>query len=157
MRRLYQVASLGFLALAVFVMFEGRRLSYYTDIGPGPGFFPFWVGGFLGVLAVIWLGAVSFRPVEPMPGDFIPSRDRARQVIAVLASLVVFTAVVKPFGFRLTMLAFLLVLIGGLGRVRLVWTVIIALAGSWGVYYVFHQLQVSLPVASIDFLNGLGL
>jgi len=157
MRRVYQVASLGFLALAFFVILEGRRLMYYTNIGPGPGFFPFWVGGFLGVLAVVWFGQVSFRPTEPMPGDFIPSRERTLHVVGVLAALVAFTAAVKPFGFRLTMLTFLLFLIGGLGRVKLAWTVIIALAGSWGVYYVFHQLQVSLPVASIDFLNGLGL
>ncbi len=157
MRRLYQVASLGFLALAVFVIFEGRRLRYYTDIGPGPGFFPFWVGGFLGVLAVIWLGAVSFRPVEPVPEDFIPSRDRALHVLATIAALVVYTAVVKLFGFRLMTLAFLVFLLRGLGRVRIVWTAIIALAGSWGVYYAFKQLEVFLPVASIDLLGNLGL
>lgn len=157
MRRCYQMASGSFLLLGIFVVFEGHRLKYYTDIGPGPGFYPVWVGGLIALLAVIWLGEVSFRPAEPMPDDFIPSRDRALHVLATIAALVVYTAVVRLFGFRLTTLAFLVFLLRGLGRVRIVWTAIIALAGSWGVYYAYKQLEVFLPVASIDLLGNLGL
>jgi putative tricarboxylic transport membrane protein len=157
MRRYYQIASVSFLALGIFIVFEGHRLKYYTDIGPGPGFYPVWVGGLIALLSVIWLGEVSFRPVEPMPDDFIPRRDRALHVLATLAALVLYTAGMTLFGFRLTTLAFLVFLLRGLGRVSIAWTAIIALAGSWGVYYAFKQLEVFLPVASIDLLGNLGL
>jgi putative tricarboxylic transport membrane protein len=155
MRRCYQIASVSFLALAIFVVFEGYRMKYYTPIGPGPGFYPVWVGVLLGLLVLIWLGGVSFRPVEPMPDDFIPGR--ALHLLATLAAVALYTAVLKLFGFRLTTFALLVFLLRGLGGVRIVWTAIIALAGSWGVYYGFKQLEVFLPVASIDFLAKLDL
>ncbi len=157
MRRCYQLTSLGFLAFGAFIIFQGSRLKYYTDIGPGPGFYPVWVGGLIVLLALIWLGEVSFRPVEPMPDDFIPRRDRAWHVLAIVAVLILYTAVVKLFGFRLTTLALLLFLLRGLGRVGIMWTAIITSAGSWGIYYAFRELEVYLPRASIDLLADLGL
>lgn len=145
------------MAFGAFIVFEGSKLKYYTDIGPGPGFYPVWVGGLIVLLATIWLCEVSFRPVEPMPEDFIPSRERALHVSAVVTALILYTAVVKLFGYRLTTLAFLLFLLRGLGGVGIVRTAIIALTGSWGVYYAFRELEVYLPHASIDFLADLGL
>jgi putative tricarboxylic transport membrane protein len=145
------------LAFGAFIVFEGSRLKYYTDIGPGPGFYPVWVGGLIVLLAMIWLYEVSFRPVEPMPEGFIPSRKRALHVLAVITALILYTAVVKLFGYRLTTFAFLLFLLRGLGRVGIVRTAIIALIGSWGVYYAFRELEVYLPHASINLLADVGL
>ena len=157
MRRCYQIASICFVAFGAFVVYEGSKLKYYTDIGPGPGFYPVWVGGLIILLALIWLGEVSFRPVEPMPDDFIPRHDRALHVLATLFALVLYTGVVKLFGYRLTTLVLLLFLLRGLGRVGIAWTAIIASAGSWGIYYAFRELEVYLPRASIDLLADLGL
>jgi putative tricarboxylic transport membrane protein len=145
------------VAFGAFIVYEGSKLRYYTPIGPGPGFYPVWVGGLIVVLAIIWLVQVSFRPVDPMPEDFIPRRDRLMHVLGTFAALIVYTAVVKLFGFRLTTLALLLFLLRGIGQVGLVWTAIIACGGSWGVYYAFTKLEVYLPRPSIELLAELGL
>jgi putative tricarboxylic transport membrane protein len=49
MRLIYVPISLAFLALSVYVMFGAFDLDYYTPIGPGPGFFPFWLAAILAV------------------------------------------------------------------------------------------------------------
>jgi hypothetical protein len=56
------------------------------------------------------------------------------------------TVFLERLGFCLTMLAVYLFLLRALGRQGLIVTALVALAGSFGVYYLFvHWLQVPLP------------
>ena len=158
MRRVCQVAGLGFFAVASFVVWQSLGMKYYTSFGPGPGFFPFWLGTLLAALSVAWLAQVSFREVEPMKEGFIPNRTGTLCIVAVLLALVLVTWLMEIIGFRLTMLGFQLFLLAVLGRQNKLVTVSIALAGSFGVFYVFeHWLGIRLPYATLDFLRDLGL
>jgi len=38
------VAALCLAAFGGYVTYTGSKLSYVADVGPGPGFFPFWIG-----------------------------------------------------------------------------------------------------------------
>jgi putative tricarboxylic transport membrane protein len=155
---LYQGAALLFLGLGIFMIWESWNLKYYTKLGPGAGFLPFWVGAVLTVLSLIWLGQISFQSVGGIPGDFIPDRKGSLRLISIFAALVACTLLLNPLGFSLTTLAFLVFLLCMLGRPSLLLTVIIALAGSFGVSYIFqHWLGVLLPKSSIAFLKSLGL
>ena len=49
-RRAQQVASVAFLALCAFALMQSLQLSLEDPLGPGPGFFPFWLGLIGGVL-----------------------------------------------------------------------------------------------------------
>jgi len=158
MKRLYQGAALLFLGLGIFMIWESWHLKYYTKLGPGAGFLPFWVGAVLTVLSLIWLGQVSFQSVGGMPGDFIPDRKGSLRLISIVTALVACTLLLNSLGFSLTTLAFLVFLLCMLGRPSVLLTVIIALAGSFGVSYIFqHWLGVLLPKSSIAFLKSLGL
>ncbi len=158
MRRIFQVTALLFVALSAYVMVEAHNLHYYTDIGPGAGFFPFWLGGVLALLSLVWLAQVSLRPVAAMEADFIPDQGGKLRLLAILAALVLFNWLLTLLGFRLTMFGFLLFLLVTLGRQNLLVTLTVALVGSFGVDYVFQQwLQVYLPPPSIEFLLNLGL
>ncbi|HLE43526.1 MAG TPA: tripartite tricarboxylate transporter TctB family protein, partial [Methylomirabilota bacterium] len=59
-------------------------------------------------------------------------------------------ALLEPLGFRLTLALFNVYLLTGLG-VRNPWvTAVFALAGSFGVFYVFYQwLKVPLPIGAL--------
>jgi putative tricarboxylic transport membrane protein len=158
MRRVYQIASLIFLAFSAYLVFKSRQMEYYADLGPGPGFFPFWLGALLAVLSIIWLVQVSLGPGGAIAGGFIPDRRGLVRIIAVLVAMALFGWVVDDLGFQLTMLLFLGSLLMVLGRQNLLVTATVALAGSFGVYYVFtHWLDVQLPASSIEFLRNLGL
>ena len=158
MRRVYLAVGLAFLTLGVYVMIGSFALEYYTPLGPGPGFFTFWLAAILSVLTVIWLIRVFLQPPEPLPEGFFPNRSGALRIVAVLAALMFFVVAGEILGFRITMLAFLLFLLYALGRQRLPVAIAISLVGSIGVYYVFHDLMgIHLPLPSIDFLVDVGL
>jgi disulfide bond formation protein DsbB len=158
MRPLYQIAALLFLGLGVFVIWESWNLKYYTKLGPGAGFLPFWVGAVLTVLSLIWLGQVSLQSMKGMPDDFLPDRKGSLRLGSIVGALVACTLLLNSLGFSLTILAFLAFLLCALGRPNFLLTVVIALAGSFGVSYIFqHWLGVLLPKSSIAFLKSLGL
>ena len=158
MKRVYQVASLVFLAFSIYLLVTSHQMEYMAPTGPGPGFFPVWLGALLAVLSVIWLVQSSIGPNEPIETGFVPSREGALRVFSVVVALAIFSWVVELFGFQLTMLVFLATLLMTLGRQNLMTTAAVAIGGSFGVYYIFTQwLDVSLPASSIDFLRNLGL
>ena len=133
-------------------------MEYYTKLGPGAGFFPFWLAAALGMLAVVWLIQVSRRSGAPKEGAFFPKRAGLIQIVSILASLLVMAGLMTPIGFQLSMFLFLVFLLGVLGRQKLWVTLVIAILGSVGVFHVFGgYLDVPLPAASIPFLANLGL
>ncbi len=147
MKTPYQVAGVLFMLLSALVVQQSLRLQYYTSLGPGPGFFPLWVGGAVGVMGALTLYQATFRPSEPMPDDFVPSSAGYLRMGAIVLSLVGAVVLMDPLGFRLTMLAFLVVLLSALGRQNILVTALVALTGSFGVYFAFVEwLKVVLPI-----------
>jgi putative tricarboxylic transport membrane protein len=132
--------------LAALVTSFGYSLT--DALGPGPGFFPFWLS-LIGLVltAVILVGNVRSRDAASM--EILPTREAAVQTGAVLVALVVGAALFEPLGFRLTMLVFIGGLLWALGARSPAMVAIVALTGSFGVFHVFlHWLKVPLPVGA---------
>ncbi len=147
MKRPYQITAIVFLLFSAFIARESLELKFYTTLGPGPGFFPFWLSLFLGALAAVMLYQATFKPQDPMPSDFFANAKGYMRVAAIIIALVASILFMETIGFRLIMLAFYLFLLFALGRQNLIVTALVALAGSWGVYQVFVEyLKVPLPV-----------
>jgi putative tricarboxylic transport membrane protein len=158
MQRIHQIAALLAMIGSAFVVWEAWDLEYYSKLGPGAGFFPFWLGTTLGVLSLIWLVQVSRRSGKPNEGSFLPSEGGTGRIVLILASLVILGGLMNLIGFQLSMFLYMVFLLMVLGRQKLLMTVIVALACSVGVYHVFvRYLDVPLPVASFAFLANLGL
>jgi putative tricarboxylic transport membrane protein len=158
MQRIYQTAGLCFIALSAFVVWESWNLEYYTTLGPGPGFFPLWLGVAMGGLSVVWLVRVSGRSGMTKDVALIPQRAGLVRILSIVAALVAMAGLMNLLGFQLTMFLFLVFLLMVLGRQALGVTLAVALLGSVGVYHLFGGwLDVSLPVASIALLANLGL
>ncbi len=158
MRRIYQTAAACFLILSAFAVWESWNLEYYTSLGPGPGFFPFWLGVVLGGLSLAWLIDESFRKDEPKKSAFLPPRGGMARILSILAALAAMAALMNLLGFQLSMFLFVVFLLMGLGKQALWVTLIVALVCSVGVYHLFGgYLDVALPPAGIKFLAGLGL
>ena len=121
--------------------------SLRDALGPGAGFFPFWLG-VLGLALSLALLVQSLRgaSIAEAPQALLPRGEGARRAISLLAGVTAAALVLQPLGFRLTMLFFSAGLLLALGVRRPIAIVIFALASSFGVFHVFyHWLQVPLP------------
>lgn len=157
MRRVHQAGALVSLAFSLWVVQESRQYNYYTSLGPGPGFFPFWLGVSLGVLSAIWLGQVTLQRLQPSEEGFLPDRGGVLRVVSIVVAVAIFGLFVNSVGFSLMMFLFLFFLLVALGRVNWLLTLAISLVGSFGLYYIFKNwLDVQLPPASIEILKNLG-
>lgn len=160
---------LALAALSAAVIFTSFGLGYWTTLGPGPGFFPFWIGVLLGLSSLVWLfqahrGNPNVVPQPESPitldTDAVSTAPTAkkRPIWIVLLSLVILASLLELIGFQLSMFAFLLFQLKFQGGRKWLLSLIIALAGSFGVFYLFTEvLQVTLPTSSMDFLENLGL
>lgn len=158
MRRICQATSLVLLGLALFLVFQGHAIGLTGHFGPGPGFFAFWVGIALAVLSIAWCGQVSRQPAKALPPDFIPERGGMLRVVSLVFAMVAFAIVLTPLGFNLAMFGLLVFLLLAYGREYPILKIVIAIAGSFGIHYIFESLlKVPLPYASIAVLRNMGL
>lgn len=148
-------------------------LGYWTDLGPGPGFFPMWLGVLLCVCGATWLAqtvrrqrrstTVSDESPAPEATEVVATGEEAPQyslptVIAIVVSLCVLAGMLEILGYQLSMLLFLLFHLLVLGRRRLLLSAVLSVVGSFGVFVVFTRLlSVPLPASSVPFLRDLGL
>ena len=158
MQRIHQGAALCFLAFSAYVVWEAWNLEYYTPLGPGPGFFPLWLGAIMGGLSLFWLAQVSGRKGRPKEGAFLPERDGMARLLSVLGAMIAAALLMDWLGFQLAMFLLLLFLLLIPGRQPVWLTLVVALLGSVGTYHLFGSyLDVQLPQASLSLLARLGL
>lgn len=150
---LVAAAAVFALGLAAFVGALG--LGYWTR-GPGPGFFPLWLGVLLMVLAGVWAGQVARGRNVHEPEPVAPRGPLA--VTLVLGALLVVILVLDVVGYQLAMTALVLFILVAVGRRRWFESIVVALLAGFGMYALFaNVLQVYLPTAGVPFLAGLGL
>lgn len=153
-------AKRGFLILlacfAGFLIFNGLHLKYYVRTGPGPGFFPIWIGGLLALGAMSLLVKSYFDDADGE--NFFQSQEAALGVIWVVAALVITWFGLKYLGFRLAILFFCLIVPRVFGTQPIVTTIAVAVFASFGVAYAFEKwLGVFLPEPAFEMLKILGL
>jgi putative tricarboxylic transport membrane protein len=152
MRRAHQITGSLLLGFAVYVGVESLELRYYSSLGPGPGFFSFWLALILGLLATVMLVKASFGTSEPMAEDFFADRRGYLRMGGIVLALLASALLLERIGFRITMFALYLFLLLTLGSHRLITSLLVAAAGSFGVYFVFTRwLNVPLPAGTFGF------
>ncbi len=148
MRRAWQAMSLLFIGLSILVLVHSLAYSYHDRLGPGPGFFPFWMALIMGGLSA----GLFFQARQTMKNGqgisvLLPDREGLHRVFLILVALSAVVGLLDFLGFRLVMLLFLFFLPWGLGLRRFIGILIFALLGSFGVFHVFYYwLKVPLPI-----------
>lgn len=151
MRRGWQVACICLLGIFIPALITSLGYSLTDALGPGPGFFPFW----LSLIGIALTGAMLVqlargRIFAEAAVEILPDRQAALQAGAVLVALIVAAALLEPLGFRLTMLPFVAGLLLVLGARSPLAIALTAVAGSFGVFHVFYYwLKVPLPIGTL--------
>jgi putative tricarboxylic transport membrane protein len=146
-RRGRLVACVSLLGLFLAALVTSLDYSLTDALGPGPGFFPFWLSLIGAVLTVAML-IEDARSQDAT--SILPNRQALLQGGAVLVALTVAAALLEPLGFRLTMLLFIPGLLLALGARSPSAILLTAAAGSFGVFHVFYYwLKVTLPIGAL--------
>ena len=140
------IGALVWLALAIFVMVQGVALRLGSLHRPGPGFFPFWGGLILALLALILLaGALRRRGTIVFPGVRWP------KLLLVVTALLLYLLLLERLGFTTVTALFLLLLFRLEGK-GWAWSVGVSVLGAGGCYAVFHVwLRTQLPAGPFGF------
>lgn len=152
MKRGWIIASLAFVCLFAFAIWQSLALAQFDDLGPGPGFFPLWLAGIGAVLAIALVLETARQPdAEPAAESLVPRGDALFRVLAVVAVLTAAIFALEPVGWRFTALGLSLILLPALGATSPYVLAPFALAASFGVFHVFYYwLKVPLPVGAFE-------
>src|SRR5688572_20204421 len=105
MTRGWQVASACFFILFAFAFARARSLPLEDALGPGPGFFPFWLA-ILGMgLAATLIVQISRSGQAAFAGSIsMPDGGAIFRILAVLAGIAAAATLLEYLGFRLVAL-----------------------------------------------------
>lgn len=147
-RQGWLIATGAMLALCLFAIWQSYLLPLSDKLGPGPGFFPFWLSilGAAFSLALL-IGLVRTPAIaDPDAEPILPEAYGVRRIAAIVGGLGATTLLMELAGFQIAMLLFNAGLVVALGERRWIVIAIFAVAGSFGVHYVFTTwLDVQLP------------
>jgi putative tricarboxylic transport membrane protein len=159
MRKSSMIAGFIFTVFSVFVLITSLSMDYYSSIGPGPGFFTFWLSLILGLLSVGWIIQEFRKKPRKESGEktaFPRGKSLARE-LEILGAMVFMACFMGLIGFQISMFLFLSFLLIVLGKVNKVTSLVISLVGSVGLFYIFTGwLDVQLPLSSMAFLSAIG-
>lgn len=148
MKRAWLICSITFLALSAFTFYSSFEYSYKDRLGPGPGFFPFWLSLITGGLSLALVIQTARADKKSWSAaTILPKRDALLRIAYLLAGLLGVLIFLNLLGFRIILFLFLLFLPVFLG-IRTWWLVAtLAVAGSFGVFHVFYYwLRLPLPI-----------
>lgn len=136
-----QLSGLVLMALGAFVGWENRSYPMGTLQEPGPGYTPFLVAVFLGVIGL--LIALQGRSSPPVAESKWPEAKRA---IIILAACSVATYALESVGYRITIAALLVFFLGVLERRHPAAVVAVGIGFSVISFYLIGDvLHVPLP------------
>ncbi|MCS0500803.1 tripartite tricarboxylate transporter TctB family protein [Ancylobacter mangrovi] len=149
-QRVYQITSVAIFIPSVMLVRGALELHYYTPMGPGPGFFPFWLALILALLSVITFLEATFgeaaRELARGNTDFASDRAGLFRLVTLLLALAGAAFFLERVGYGATMFVMNAVVLWALGTRNPLTILVVAAVGSFGIEYVFsHWLNVPLP------------
>ena len=133
----------------VYVISVGSRLDYVSEVGPGPGFFPLWLGIGLVVFGAALIAA-SFSGAPS--GENAPSWTTAGRSLIGWLGLMVSVALLGKLGFALSFVLLTTFFVAALDRrpILLAVGIGVGLAVAFQLIFVV-ALDVSLPTGWFGF------
>jgi putative tricarboxylic transport membrane protein len=136
------VAGIALVLIALFVGWENRAYPLGNLAEPGPGYMPLLIACALGVFGLLIAlrsgGSPLFNTIDWSEG---------RRGVVMLIACGVATFALERIGYRLTMIALLIFMLGVVERKRVVPTLLVSIGFAFLSYFLFATLlQVQLPL-----------
>jgi putative tricarboxylic transport membrane protein len=145
------IAALLLIVLGANIVYEAAQWRYLSEDGPGPGFFPLWIGILIIVLAIAEIVAHALRAAKDKDAVKINWKGSAR-VLFGWAGLMISIALLESIGFIASFMLLALFLVLGVFRRSLLSALAVGIGASVGFYLLFVELLgVQLPAGPWGF------
>ncbi len=136
-----RISGAVFVVIALLVAWENRAYPLGSLSAPGPGYMPLALAAALGAFGLVVVLRGHASPLL----DTIDWTEGKRAVVLLIACGVAAFAL-EPIGYRLTMIALLVFMLGVVERKRPLPTLLVALGFAFSSYFIFATLlKVQLP------------
>lgn len=143
--KLDRIASIVFFVFGSVVAYEATTEQYMTSTGPGAGFFPLWIGIIIMVLSI-----TLFLTTRRSDTPFTKNRSGLLKAAVVAISFPVYGHVMSYLGLIVSLVLYLIFLIGVVERKGWRQAVFVAVPFGLGSYLLFEAwLGVQLPKGMI--------
>jgi putative tricarboxylic transport membrane protein len=145
------IAGLVLASFGGFVIYAARDLPYSSEFGPGPGFFPLWIG--IGILACsLFIIFTYFAHAKGADGNGQAITIGMRRALGAWSAFAITLAILPRAGFVLSLALLTAFLILVLER-RSAWVALgVALCLAFGFHVIFTLgLGLSLPAGPWGF------
>ena len=146
------IGALALIALGAFVALEAWQWPYLAKDGPGPGFFPLWIGIILMALAGAYIVLQITAAARGKSDVDRTSWKGSGPVLTGWAALIVAVALLKPLGFTAAYALLTIFLIRFVFRQAWKAAVIVGVVSAVAFWIVFVKLlRVQLPAGPWGF------
>lgn len=145
------MCSAVLIALGAFIIRESLAWEYMTSDGPGPGFFPMWIGIAMVALSGLYLSAHFYDLAR---GEAVHRADWSGTPAVILAWLafMVVIALIKPLGFIAALILMMLIFVRAVFRQSYTKAVVVAVVSAAAFWVLFVKLlNLRLPAGPWGF------
>ncbi len=142
--RVFAVICMG---LSLWIILESQKFMYLSKFGPGPGFFPFWLGIILaGFSLFAFANTIVRKKTEEDAAPRLPGWHSLGRLALIRLILVGFALIMKPLGFIPTVFLFVAVILFAMEGDSLLKSIFYGAVFSAAVFLIFiYWLEVDLP------------
>jgi putative tricarboxylic transport membrane protein len=142
------IGAWAVLLLGLFIVVFSIPLKYYTDLGPGAGFLPFWIGVGVIVGGVVEVIKVFRMKERTQMGTFLQPRSKLglQMLVLILITFLLFPFVGFSIGLALCTAAAMRII----GKHKMMTCGVTAVISALFIHIVFAQwLDIPLPMGMI--------
>ncbi|MDQ0862148.1 tripartite tricarboxylate transporter TctB family protein [Metabacillus dongyingensis] len=99
------------LLFSIFMFNSSLKYEYYGQYGPGPGFFPLWLSGLLGVFSILFILDSLRKNNRITFSDVLPKGKILISVLKVVLSILLFILISPHLGFIVSSILIMLILL----------------------------------------------
>ena len=155
---LTRAVALGFCALSITVIMIARTYSYRSPTGPGPGFFPLWLGIFMLALSLIWIAQLIAERSKEESRDRIVPPGAILPIAATLGGSLAYAFILPAAGYPIAMSLYMMLLLTVISGTKPGVGAAVSVAVSLGSYYLLaYGMGIPLPRSPFALLGHLGL
>lgn len=157
-RIITRITALCFCAFSITIIIIARTYTYLSPNGPGPGFFPLWLGSILLVLSLIWVAQLVLERSADSEDDSLAPKGAIMPIIATVGGSLLYAFLLPILGYPISMLMYLMLLFAVISKARIWVCAVSAVGASLGSYALLvFGMGIQLPQSPFPFLQSLGL